>query len=87
MAIGSCLPDLTILIDVALDVADERRARNHEDRFESADLAFHERVRQGYLELAAASTDRWVVIDGAPAEDVVAASIDAVLSTLTWPDE
>ena len=87
MAIGSCVPDLTLLIDVPLEVADERRVRNHEDRFESADLAFHERVRQGYLELAVQGPDRWVVIDGTPSEDDVAARVDAVLATLAWPDE
>ena len=86
MAIGSCLPDLTILIDVPLEVANERRVRNHEDRFESADLAFHERVRRGYLELAASSTDRWVVVDGVPAEHDVAARIDDIVATLAWPD-
>ena len=87
LAIGSCLPDLTILIDVTLEVANERRVRNHEDRFESADLAFHERVRQGYLELAVEGEDRWVVIDGSPSEDEVAARIDAVLATLPRPDD
>jgi dTMP kinase len=87
MAIGSCVPDLTILIDVPLEVADERRVRNHEDRFESADLAFHERVRQGYLELAVTGEDRWVVIDGTSSEEDVAARIDAVLASLTWPHD
>ena len=70
-----------------MEVANERRVRNHEDRFESADLAFHERVRQGYLELAAEGEDRWVVIDGSASEDEVAARIDAVLATLSRPDD
>ncbi len=86
MAIGSCHPDLTILIDIPLDVANERRVRDHEDRFESADLAFHERVREGYLDLASSATDRWIVVDGSPPEVAVAAAIDQILSTLPWPD-
>lgn len=83
LAIGSCRADLTILIDIPLDVANERRARDHEDRFESADLAFHERVRSGYLELARESD--WVVIDGSGSEDEVARLIDVVLAPLPWP--
>ena len=54
LAIGDCSPVCTILLDITLEVANERRTRDHEDRFESADLAFHERVRAGYLTLAAA---------------------------------
>ena len=33
------------------------------DRFESEDVAFHQRVRQGYLELATGDPDRWLVVD------------------------
>ena len=85
LAIGNCRADLTILIDVAPDVANERRRRDHEDRFESADLEFHERVRQGYLDLAAADRDGWVVIDGSPDEAEVSRAIDEVVSSLPWP--
>ena len=84
LAIGDCRADLTILIDLALDTANERRARNHEDRFESADLNFHERVRQGYLEMAANDTQGWFVVDGASSEDEVAAIIEERLARLTW---
>jgi len=42
-----CLPDLTVLIDTPLDVANERRAPDVRDRFESADLDFHQRVAAG----------------------------------------
>ena len=38
LAIGGCLPDMTVLIDTPLDVANERRAPDVRDRFESADL-------------------------------------------------
>ena len=86
LAIGSCRPDVTILLDITLEVAEERRVRNHEDRFESADLAFHERVRAGYLDLAAQSEDRWVVVDGAASEEEVARRIDAVLASMSRPD-
>ncbi len=84
LAIGSCLPDLTILIDLPLDVAGERRTFDDRDRFESADLAFHQRVRQGYLEIAASSGDHWFVVDGAMGEEEVAAQIDGRLADFAW---
>ena len=84
LAIGSCLPDLTVLIDIPLDVADERRVRDHRDRFESADLAFHQRVRDGYLAMAASDPDHWFVVDGTLDFDGVAAIVDERLASLPW---
>ena len=82
LAIGSCRPDLTILIDLSPEVANEREAREMSDRFESADLAFHERVRQGYLDLAGEDPQGWFVLDGAPSEGEVAQVIDERLAAL-----
>ena len=45
------------------------------DRFEAAGQPFRERVRRGYLDLAAADPDRWVVVSGDAPVDVVAAKI------------
>jgi dTMP kinase len=84
LAIGNCLPDLTILIDIDIDTANERRARNAEDRFESADAQFHERVREGYLTMAGADPAHWFVVDGRATPDEVAAVIDARLDALDW---
>jgi len=84
LAIGTCLPDLTVLIDIDLDVANERRARDAKDRFESADLDFHRRVREGYLELADEHADRWFVVDGSGSVDEVARVIDERLDSLNW---
>ena len=63
-ATGGVQPDLVLLIDLPVEVA---RARIQErsyvlDRVESQDAAFHERVRQGYLELAKSARHR--VLDG-----------------------
>jgi dTMP kinase len=62
-ATGGVRPDLVLLIDLPVEVA---RARLQEryvlDRVESRDAAFHERVRQGYLELAKSARHR--VLDG-----------------------
>jgi len=84
LAIGDCRPDVTVLLDVPVEVADERRLRDHRDRFESADVAFHERVRAGYLELAAADPAHWRVVNGADDLAAVCAAVDAVLAEV-WP--
>ena len=84
LAIGSCRADLTVLLDIAPAVADERRRRDREDRFESADVAFHDRVRAGYRALAAADPDHWVVLDGSGDLDAVGAAVDAVLAAGGW---
>ncbi len=84
LAIGSCLPDLTVLIDIDIDTANERRTRDAEDRFESADAQFHERVREGYLTMAGIDPDHWFVVDGRASPDEVAAVIDARLDMLDW---
>jgi dTMP kinase len=82
LAIGSCQPTLTILLDVPLDVVNERRALDANDRFEAEDLSFHERVREGYLELA--EEFDWFVVDGAPDEDEVAGVIEEGIAHLPW---
>jgi dTMP kinase len=84
LAIGTCLPDLTILIDTPPEVATDRRAPDSRDRFESADLAFHQRVRDGYLAIAEQWAGRWCVIDGSKSEEEVAASVDDRLTSLRW---
>lgn len=84
LAIGGCRPDLTVLIDLDPSAANEREARDESDRFESADPQFHDRVREGYLALAAEDVDGWFVVDGAHSESDVAAVIDQRLGTLRW---
>ncbi|MCU0842718.1 MAG: dTMP kinase [Thiobacillaceae bacterium] len=58
-------PDLTLLFDVASDVAEARRsAARAPDRFEREQAAFHLRVREAYLRRAAAHPERIRVLDG-----------------------
>lgn len=64
-ATGGLKPDLTLLFDLPAEAGLRRRLTNHEEwnRMDDYALQFHERVRQGYLEMAAAEPERWVVID------------------------
>lgn len=82
LAIGATIPTLTILLDLPLEVVNERRAHDARDRFEAEDLAFHQRVRDGYLELA--KDPMWFVIDASQSEAEVASMIDDRLADLPW---
>ena len=71
-------PDLTVLLDVNLDVA-RQRLGDEVDRIEGAGAEFHTKVRQGYLEMAAADPDRWVVVGADGTVEDVAARVDAAV--------
>lgn len=74
-ATGGLQADLTIVIDVAPSLARRRLEHEAKDRLEQLDDDFFSRVREGYLELAAAEPDRWTVVDGHADVDAVAAEI------------
>jgi len=57
-------PDLTILLDIPVEAGLGRKRARRQDRFEQEALAFHQRVREGYLKLAASDPQRWLIIDG-----------------------
>lgn len=71
MATGNLNPDLTILLDMPSEQGLERRRRS-KDRFELEDLSFHHRVREGYLKMATAEPDRWLLIDASLAKAKIA---------------
>ncbi len=83
-ATGGLWPDLTILIDVPVEIGLERAARaRRSDRIEQESLAFHERVRQGFLDLAAREPERVRIVDGTAAPDEVGRAIGALVDGLT----
>lgn len=64
-AVGPCIPDLTLVVDVDPRIGLERaRGRELFDRMENQSLEFYQRVRQGYLDLAQREPQRVKVIDG-----------------------
>jgi dTMP kinase len=78
-AAGDAVPALTLLFDVPVETGLARVVARGgaPDRLESESLRFHERVREGYLELAAHHPDRIVVIDGTASPEAVAESVRA----------
>jgi len=59
---GGVTPDLVVFLDMDTEEGLERKAGDR-DRFEREDMSFHRRVREGYLEIAAAEPGRWLVLD------------------------
>ena len=79
LATGGVLPDLTLLFDLDPTVGFRRIGRRRRDHFERQALAFHRRVRRGYLEIQRAEPKRVRLIDAGRAPELVAADVDAVV--------
>ncbi len=90
LAAGGIWPDLSVLLDVPLQLAEQRRTAQRagssgegRDRFEAEDRAFHLRVQAGFREIAAADREHWVVVDASASEAHVSAEVlEAVRSQL-----
>ncbi len=74
-------PDLTLLLDCPVDLGAERRHREV-DRYQVLDREFHERVRRGFLEQAAAAPTRIRTIDAS--RDLALVSAEVAQVTLAW---
>ena len=74
-------PDLTLLFDVDIEEGLRRRNRGGDiNRLDTFKKEFYQRVRQGYLKMAQAEPDRWVVIDANRSFTEVEAEIRQVVS-------
>ena len=82
VAVGDFRPDLTLILDLPIDVGLARAAarRGAETRYESLPIAFHQRVKAGFLEIAKREPNRCVVIDAAQDIDTLAATIARTVS-------
>jgi dTMP kinase len=73
-------PDLTLLFDMDVEEGLRRRAKGGEwNRLDALEVAFYQRVRRGYLELAEAEPWRWVLINAASPFDEVADQVHQVV--------
>jgi dTMP kinase len=83
VTIGGLKPDLTIILDVPVEVgmqrAAARRGNAAPDRFEAEDVRFHHELREVYRQIAAGDPRRCVLIDADAAPDTVAANVWAAL--------
>jgi dTMP kinase len=76
-ATNGLTPDLTVLfdIDAAEGLKRRQQSRGEWNRLDAAELDFHNRVREGYLNLVKAEPDRWIVIDASKGIDEVRADL------------
>jgi len=68
-------PDVTILLDIPSEEGLARKDAAKPDRFHQENMAFHKKVRNGFLQLVAAEPERWVVIDGRLSKSIIASII------------
>jgi dTMP kinase len=83
VTIGDLKPDLTVILDVPVEVgmqrAAARRGSGAPDRFEAEDIQFHQGLRDAYRQIAADEPQRCVLIDANADAGIVAASVWAAL--------
>lgn len=79
LATGGVLPDLTLVLDLDPAVAMRRIRGRPLDAFEKMDLSFHQRVREGYLEIARNEKSRVTVLDAAQDTDALHAEVVRVV--------
>ncbi len=87
-ATGGLTPDLTIYLDLSVEEGLRRKqeargeGRGEWNRLDQQDLAFHRRVRDGYLALIAEEPTRWLVVDASQAEEKIQSQIRARVAQL-----
>ncbi len=79
-ATGGLVPDLTILLDLDVDLGIKRKTKSNEwNRLDAYTLEFHQRVRAGYLEMVKQEPGRWAVVDASRSWDDVQESLRQVI--------
>jgi dTMP kinase len=89
ISIGDLAPDLTVILDVpvelGLDRATARRGEAQADRFEAENVEFHQKLREAYLAIAAAEPQRCVAIDASGTKEEAAKKIWAAVQSRLEP--
>ncbi len=82
LVVGDFAPDLTLILDLPVELGLERALarRNSEDRYEGLDRAFHERLRQGFREIAGRAPERCALIDASGEVDAVQEAVRACVA-------
>jgi dTMP kinase len=83
VVVGDMKPDLTIILDIPPEIglkrADDRKSGG--TRYERMDVAFHARLREGFMDIARRETERCIVVDATGSIDAVAAKIRQQIET------
>jgi dTMP kinase len=82
IATGGLESDLTIWLDVDVEVGLSRKRGDALDRIEQEEIAFHRRVQGGYAELAASHPTRIVRVDGSLSKEIVQQTIQGILAVV-----
>jgi dTMP kinase len=83
-ATSGLVPDLTILLDLPVRIGLERKTGGEGDawnRMEDKEVAYHERVRAGYLEMAEQEPSRWFTVDATQGVEQIQAQIQELLAS------
>ena len=79
-ATGGLTPDLTVLLDLDVEIGLQRKSKQEEwNRLDAYTLDFHKRVRAGYLELVNQEPNRWKVVDSSQKWDMVQEELRKVI--------
>ncbi len=85
-ATGGLVPDLTVLLDVDVEIGLKRKKQNAVEwnRMDAHEVEFYQRVRNGYMEMVKAEPKRWVVVDASQKwDDVQGEMRNRILNTIS----
>jgi len=81
-AVQGLKPDLTVMLDLPVESGFARKRGTKQDRFEQENMAFHRKVREGYLKMADAEPARWLVVAAGQSREKIARIIWEKVSEL-----
>lgn len=81
-ATGGLEPDFTVIFDVPVEVGLKRATKHYTDRIEQEDISFHQRVRDGYLQLARQNPGSIRVVDGAKSKEEIHQELVGIVEEL-----